>query len=630
MRAFKTVSDVWTVTETTRLFGLTLTETGKILAPEGKQVTLVYNGENLPLVPGQYEGDVVLEVTDELKYQDLSFRAAVVFENGKPVPEKSIKSMSIGGAISEEGVSGVSITSKEEAVNGVFASIPEDWEMVIDGVSIHMLGNGGSDFAGWGAAISGCGKGKLIVNNSDITTQGAARVAIYAGENVELEVNDTVIHTKGGVLPADYEDTIKTTPPGVMRRVPWMLGLRGNCRATNLLDYANASYNRCEITADGWGVLSTDGVKKCRMSVHDSTVTTTGQSGYGALSIGDCVVDFHNSNVNVADYGMIMMMGKGSGSFRAGTVVDSSRFATMSSMNSGVMEVDHATLNTGETTFVVKGCSTEFKVNASELNSGNGIILQVMDSDDPGNPTGYYQEPETEDEPMAGRDLTTAVPGTDVVASFSHMTLQGDIFNGSSNRKADTGGVNLLAGGPGAGGPPAGMPPMGDMPSMPPMGAGGPPAGMPPMGDMPGMPPMGAGGPPAGFPAPGGDMPPMPEGMSMPSFGGPAAKNLSVTLTDVDYTGRITASQSKHRVPKVSKENCEELGEVVNTPGPVCNNGVIVVLNKSTTWTVTGDCWLSKLTISDGAALKGAKLSVNGKEQSAAPGTYTGDVRLTV
>ena len=116
----------------------------------------------------------------------------------------------------------------------------------------------------------------------------------------------------------------------------------------------------------------------------------------------------------------------------------------------------------------------------------------------------------------------------------------------------------------------------------------------------------------------------------MPSFGGPAAKNLSVTLTDVTYVGRITASVSRHRVPKVSKENCEELGEVVNTPGPVCNNGVIVTLNAGTVWTVTGDCWLSRLTISDGAKLTGAKLTVNGNDQDTVPGTYTGDVRLTV
>ena len=88
MRTFKKVDHVWTIRETTRLFGLTLTETGNIVAPEGKAVTLVYNGENIPLQPGQYEGDVVLEVTDVLKYQDLCFRAAVVSEGGRRVPEK--------------------------------------------------------------------------------------------------------------------------------------------------------------------------------------------------------------------------------------------------------------------------------------------------------------------------------------------------------------------------------------------------------------------------------------------------------------------------------------------------------------------------------------------------------------
>ncbi len=617
MRTFKKVDHVWTIRETTRLFGLTLTETGNIVAPEGKAVTLVYNGENIPLQPGQYEGDVVLEVTDVLKYQDLCFRAAVVSEGGRPVPEKSVQSMTRGGAISESGVYGMTIVSREEAVNGVFASIPEGEVFEVDSATIRLFGNGGSDFAGWGAAISGCGNGKLIVSNSDITTQGAARVAIYAGEHVELEVNDSTIHTKGGVLPADYEDTIKTTPPGVMRRVPWMLGLRGNCRATNLLDYATATYNRCNITADGWGVLSTDGVKKCRMTVNDSNLEITGSSGYGALSIGDCVVDIKNSTVKAGDYGMIMMMGKGSGSFQNGTVVNSGRFATMSSMNTGIVVVDDATLNTGETTFLVKGCSTEFKVNNARLNPGNGIILQVMDSDDPGNPTGYYTEPTEDDIPMEGWDLLTAKAGSDVVASFSNMTLTGDMFNGSSNRTADTGGANLLMGGPGAGGPPTGFPvPGGDFPA-PPVGSfPDAPGGMPPMGD---------------FPPPGSDMPPIPEGgFDMPTFGGPAAKNLRVTLRNVDYTGAITASVSRHRVPRISKENCEELGEVVNTPAPVCNNGVIVVLEEGSVWNITADCYLSSLTISGDAEVRGAALTVNGQLTDLTPGTYTGDVRLTV
>lgn len=622
MKVFKTVTDTWLISKTTRLFGLTLTETGKIIAPEGKLVTLVYNGENLPLLPGQYEGDVVLEVTDAISYQDAPLRAAVALVNGQYVPEKSVTAAALGGTVENNSVRGISVTSMEEAVNGIFASIPEGENTVIENVTLNMLGNGGNDFIGYGAAIAACGKGKLTVNSSDITTHGAARGAIYAGENVELEVNDSKIHTKGGVLNADYQDTIKTTLPGVMRRVPWMLGLRGNCRATNLLDYATATYNRCDITADGWGVMSTDGVKRCRMKINDSNVSITGSSGYGALSIGDCVVDFDNSTVSVPDYGMIMMMGKGSGSFKNGTVVNSGRFATMSSMNSGLVQVSGATLNTGEATFLVRGCSTEFQVENSTLHSENGILLQVMNGDDPGNPTGYYMDPTEPDMPLEGRDLYTAVSGTDVVAHFKNMTLQGDMFNGSSENTGDTGGANLLSGGPGgdmppmddfpqmpAGGPPAGMPPMGDFPQMP---AGGPPAGMPPMGDFPG--------------GPGGDVP---GDFSMPGFGGPNAKNLHITLEHVDYTGRITASVSRHRLEKVCKENCEELGEVINTPQEAINNGVIVSLDKETTWTVTDTCYLTALHIGESAAVKAGHFTVDGVETPLQPGHYCGKLVLT-
>ncbi len=632
MKIFKTVTDVWTISETQELFGLTLTETGKIVAPEGKQVTLVYNGENLPLLPGQYEGDVILEVTENCPYQGSNLRAAVVLEDGKYQPQKSVTAMAIGGEVADNRVSGVSISSMEEAVNGIYASIPEGGEAVIENVTIDMIGNGGNDFIGYGAAIAAAGKGKLTVNCSDITTHGAARGAIYAGENIRLEVNDSKIKCRGGVLNADYEDTIKTTLPGVMRRVPWMLGLRGNNRATNLLDYADATYNRCDLSTDGWGVMSTDGVKRCRLYVNDSNVEIKGKSGYGALSIGDCVVTYNNSTVKAADYGLIMLMGKGSGVFKNGANIVSKRFGTMSSLNTGLLECADSTITSEKTTFLVKGCSTEFRVENSKLQPGNGIILQVMNSDDPGNPKGHYCDPAEPDEKIVDRDLTTAVAGTDVVATFTNMQMTGDMYNGSCETAGDTGGANLLAGGPGAGAPGGGMPPMenfpapgGDFPAMP----GGFPT---PGGDFPAMP--GGGMPPMGdFPAPGGDMPQMPGGFSMPSFGGPNVKNLSITLKNSSITGRITASVSKHRVEKVCKECCEELGEVDNFPEPAINNGVIVSLDENSTWTVTEESYLTALTLAPGAALQSAaggapRLLVDGVETEIAAGTYTGAIAI--
>lgn len=597
---FKKIDNTWVINETTRLMGLTLTETGKIIAPEGKMVTLVFNGENLPLVPGQYEGDVVLEVTEILKYQDLDFKAAVVLEEGRYVPEKSVASGAVGGEITGNSVSGVSITSMEETVTGIFASIPEGSETVVDGVTLDMTGNGGSDFAGWGAAIAGSGKGKLTINNSKITTRGAARCAVYAGENVELEVNDTSITTRSGVLPSDYEDTIKTTPPGVMRRVPWQLGLRGNCRSTNLLDYANATYNRCELSSDGWGVLSTDGVKKCRMQVNDSRVDMKG-NGYGALSIGDCIVTMDNSRVTSQGYGLVLLIGDGSVRLQQGTSIEAKRFITMSDMNTGYLEVEDCDLHSTETAFVVKGSSTEFRIKNSRVVADNGVILQVMVTDDPVATTGHYIDPTEEDVYEEGRDLFTAVPKTDVVATFEDMTLTGDIFNGTSSLPGDTGGGMDMPG------MPEGMPPMGGMPGMP--------EGMPPMGDMPSA-PEGA-GPGGGF------------------FSSTPMKNMGIHLVNTAYTGVVSASVAKHRVPKVTKENCEELGMVVNTPAPVINNGVIVTLDKSSSWTVTGSCHLSRLTVEEGAKLlapegKQLVMTVNGHNAPIVPGDYTGAIELAV
>ena len=59
------------------------------------------------------------------------------------------------------------------------------------------------------------------------------------------------------------------------------------------------------------------------------------------------------------------------------------------------------------------------------------------------------------------------------------------------------------------------------------------------------------------------------------------------------------------------KDNCEELGEVINTAQPVVNNGVIVTLKNGSVWNVAGT-------------------TVNGKDVEAAPGVYTGAITVTI
>ena len=80
---------------------------------------------------------------------------------------------------------------------------------------------------------------------------------------------------------------------------------------------------------------------------------------------------------------------------------------------------------------------------------------------------------------------------------------------------------------------------------------------------------------------------------------------------------------------KVFKDNCEELGEVINTAQPVVNNGDIVTLKNGSVWNVAGTSYLSSLTIEEGSSLVGT-LTVNGKDVEAAPGVYTGAITVTI
>jgi len=92
----------------------------------------------------------------------------------------------------------------------------------------------------------------------------------------------------------------------------------------------------------------------------------------------------------------------------------------------------------------------------------------------------------------------------------------------------------------------------------------------------------------------------------------------------------ITASSAKHVKDPIAPADYKMLGEVTNTPGAAINNGVIVTLNNSN-WTVTGNSYLTALTIGKGstvAAPAGQKLTmkVNGKVKPVKAGAYKGDI----
>jgi hypothetical protein len=643
----------WTVTETTQLKALEIAPGATVAASGGRSLTLTVNGVETTLAPGHYAGDVRLTPTDtnivkfgagmpggaEITHY---FRQAAYLDASGLVTAKSVLAAAGKPKLANGVLSGARVRSVGEDFNGIYVA---GGQYTLAAPNVDFTGNGGNDFAGYGAALMSVGKGTtLVVDRARVRTHGAIRTAVIADGGSNLIVKNSDIATRNGVLPADY---VSNVSPGKMKDAPWMLGIRGNCRATNLLgNDTNATYINSSIAAEGWGVLSIDSSRNTHLTTINSRITITGTSGYGSYAIGDSLNAFYGSTFNVADFGVIITGGNvifaastpatlqrlntelklwlGAKELaaikRRPTVLHSKRFGAMWHGDGSVTVSDDTVIDTGLSAFLVKGASAKINLDGTggaKLHAGNGVIVQVIDNDDPGPGmvdgvmvnNGVFHEPTTAPEKIADFDVSKAHDG-DVVATLTGITLTGDFYN-------------AIRGGATKGGAPEGM---GTLPPGGPGGGSGGPGGP---GGAPGV--GGPGGPGAGGPGAGGSGPPPGMMMGAPK---PASRNLVVKLANSKLAGVISASAAKHTKDSIGAEDYQLLGVVSNTPGAAINNGVLVELDHST-WTVTGTSHLTSLTIGADAqvvAAKGRKLTlkVNGQERPLAAGSYQGAIVLEV
>lgn len=353
-------------------------------APPGKSLTMTVDGVNVPMRPGLYRGKVVLSVTEQVpvKYKELAphnFRTALYVADDRLVTDRSVVAAAAGAEIGNGTINNAVIRSQEGLFNGIIVAGKSKY--VINNPVIDLTGNGGNDFAGYGAAIMSSDNAEVTVNNAKIRTHGAIRPALFIGGNSVMHVNHADIETLNGTLPSDYKFTIEL---GKMMEVPWMLGLSGNVRATNLVDHGTVYFNDSHIRTQGWGALSTDDAARVRMYVKNSLIETV-DSGYGAYSIGDSHDHFSHSTLNVADIGLIMAA-QGSGTFTDGTVVNSRRYGVMvhGGEGGGTLTIDgRSVVNSRSTGIQVKGRGTTILIDNAEVHAGNGVLVQAMVNDDP-------------------------------------------------------------------------------------------------------------------------------------------------------------------------------------------------------------------------------------------------------
>lgn len=413
----------------------------------GKEVTglltMTQNGVEVPVTEGTYTAADKVVITATSYLQDagedgklaalgswnaisgLPYRAALSIRDGKVVDTESIRS-AINGTISDTGASNV---KSESQTSGFSAMIIRDSDYKITNANISLDsksdGTDVNDFAGYGAGVAVYGDSKVEIEDSSITTTGVAKAATFADAGADLIVRNSTLTSRGGDIYKDYKSTANQS---YMINPPWVLGIAGSSRTTNVMgDYTTGTYVNTTFDAANWGAVSIDTGSYMHLTLINSTVKVAG-SGYGAYAIGGGTwEDYYGTTFDVDTYAIIMTGATASlGSVKKGdqievrkivadedadnrsastktgelvttetatadanSVVNSRNFGFMFHHNASdgwnVLNINEGTeINTGNAAFLVKKINADIHVEGAEINADNGVILQMIDNDDDG------------------------------------------------------------------------------------------------------------------------------------------------------------------------------------------------------------------------------------------------------
>jgi hypothetical protein len=111
--------------------------------------------------------------------------------------------------------------------------------------------------------------------------------------------------------------------------------------------------------------------------------------------------------------------------------------------------------------------------------------------------------------------------------------------------------------------------------------------------------------------------------------GASVQQNLQLTLDNATVTGVISASFAQHKKAELYPEDWQCIGVVENTVYPAVNNGVLLTLTNGAVWNVTGDSYITALTVDNTAVINGI-ITVDGTVVNVTGGgTWTGNITVT-
>jgi hypothetical protein len=596
----------------TRTNYLKIEKGGALTAPSGYSLSLTVNGvetgqqlvetdQEVERVGSytvfttdvEYQGDIVLTPATEnsSSWQGLTFpiRQAVYVSGSGVASGYSVSSAVKGGQVGKNAATGISITSTGACFDGVYV---DDGTFELSGSRIDLTGEGRCDFVGYGAAAIATGTdARLVLDGVSIRNAGAVRTGVISDDGATVVVKNSYIECRNGQDPSssEYTDTVNLE---YMESCPWMLGIKGYVRATNLLgNNSIAAYINSTVIAQAWGVLSTDSGSDCTLVGVNTDVSSFGDTGaYGSYIIGNATEHFLGMHFDVGTYAAINTGGTAYygdsthaaiASFNSSldlgltdreiaaiaprnTLINSKRWGFMWH-GAGEIHIGGGTVvNSKLATFLNKEQQIVTTVDGSQgarLNPANGIILQMMENDDPGPDMvngwlvneGVYTCPTGVPSRYSDWSVTEVHSDSDSVSYFTDIALTGDFYNGVRGGSSTDAGQNMV-----------------------------------------------------------------------------------LNFDQSTIEGVITASVATHNVATISTTDYLELGVVNNEAYEVINNGVIVSLTNNSVWTVTDTSYLSVLTVDSSSSVaaptgKTVTMTVDGTTTTITPGnTYTGAITLTV
>lgn len=404
------------------------------------------------------------------------FRQALYVAYGTIVEDGSVKEVIRGGTYDAVSAESILLEAGGAHFNGILLDHGSKYS--IRDSKFYAYGDGGDDLAGWGASVMADNNSEVEIKDSYLETEGAIRCALFVDNASIAKVENTVMYSKE--TPDTYEE-FASLVPGMMKRVPFALGMEGTVRTLNVMADGQGHFKNCMLISTGWGVISTDSgtaydvcktyaleVENTLSGIGTLEVAQEGREYTAAKTVNGITYGFtvggsgyvtyadsgvHNRYKNVEFYSpdYIQVMGSGrTGSSYIDSYLMSQHIAFMTQQTGGgtfhltntivdtvdaLLQIKSGAANTGFCNIILDNSAIHF--SGGSTRTKDGILIELVESDDAGNPgiTTYT----INDHAKEAEATSAAVAGCHGI--LKNGVYVGDIYNSIYNYRQ---GLNVL------------------------------------------------------------------------------------------------------------------------------------------------------------------------------------------